>query len=47
MAVLPTLSRRFGLGKASFFGDWTLPVVALILVGLWVAVARLLVRELT
>jgi hypothetical protein len=45
--LLPTLSRRFGLGKASFFGDWTLPFAALVLLGLWVVVARLLVRELT
>jgi hypothetical protein len=44
--LLPTLSRRFAFGKASFFGDWTLPVAAIVLLGLWVAVARLLVREL-
>jgi hypothetical protein len=45
--LLPTLSHRFGLGKASFFGDWTLPLAAIMLLGLWVAVARLLARELT
>jgi hypothetical protein len=45
--LLPTLTRRFGLGKASFFGDWTLPVAALLLLGAWVATVRLLVRELT
>jgi hypothetical protein len=45
--LLPTLDRRFGLGKASFFGDWTLPVAALVLLGVWVAAARLLVREST
>lgn len=45
--LLPTLDRRFGLGKASFFGDWTLPVAALLLLGVWVASARLLVREST
>ena len=33
---------RFGLGKASFFGDWTLPVAALLLLGVWVAIVRLL-----
>jgi hypothetical protein len=45
--LLPTLSRRFGLGKASFFGEWTLPVLALLLLCVWVATARLLTRELT
>jgi hypothetical protein len=45
--LLPTLARRFGLGKASFFGEWTLPVLALLLLGVWVATARLLTRELT
>jgi hypothetical protein len=45
--LLPTLSRRFGLGKAALFGDWTLPVLALLLLGVWVATARLLLRELT
>ncbi len=45
--LLPALSHRFGLSKAPFFGDWTLPVAAIMLFGLWVAVARLLVRELT
>jgi hypothetical protein len=45
--LLPTLSQRFGLGKASFFGDWTLGAAALALLGVWVATARLLRRELT
>jgi hypothetical protein len=45
--LLPTLSRRFGFGKALFFGSWTLPVLALVLVGVWLATARLLLRELT
>ncbi len=45
--LLPALSRRFGLGKASFFGDWTLAAVALLLLGVWVATVRLLRRELT
>ena len=44
--LLGTLDERFGLGKASFFGDWTLPVAALLLLGVWVAVVRLLLREL-
>jgi hypothetical protein len=45
--LLPTLSHRFGLGKASFFGDWTLLVAALLLLGVWIAAVRLLARELT
>jgi len=45
--LLPTLSRRMGFGKAPFFGTWTLPAAALLLVGLWIGVGRLLVRELT
>lgn len=44
--LLPTLDTRFGLGKASFFGDWTLPVMAILLIGIWVATIRLLDREL-
>jgi hypothetical protein len=45
--LLPTLSRRMGFGKALFFGTWTLPAAALLLVGLWICVGRLLIRELT
>src|SRR5438552_2888732 len=45
-SLLPDLSRRFGLGKAPFFGAWTLPAMALLLLGVWVAAIRLLVREL-
>jgi hypothetical protein len=45
--LLPSLTHRFGLGKASFFGDWTLPVAALLLLGVWVGAIRLLLRELT
>lgn len=45
-ALLPSLDHRFGLGKASFFGDWTLPVLALMLLGVWVAALRLLLRTL-
>jgi hypothetical protein len=46
-SLLPELTRRFGLGKASFFGTWTLPVAALLLLGVWVGAVRLLLRELT
>ncbi|HTR89998.1 MAG TPA: hypothetical protein VMG62_07810 [Solirubrobacteraceae bacterium] len=45
--LLPTLSERFGLGKATFFGDWTLAAAALALLGVWIATARLLWRELS
>jgi hypothetical protein len=45
--LLGTLDERFGFGKASFFGDWTLPVAALLLLGVWIATLRLLGRELT
>jgi hypothetical protein len=44
--LLPTLSRRFGFGKAPVFGTWTLPVVALALIGVWFGAFRLLAREL-
>jgi hypothetical protein len=42
--LLPTLDTRFGLGKAPFFGDWTLPVLALLLAATWVAAIRLILR---
>jgi hypothetical protein len=45
--LLGTLAERFGVGKASFFGTWTLALMALLLLGVWVAAVRLLVRELT
>ncbi len=45
--LLGALDRRFGLGKASLFGDWTLPAMALALLGVWIATVRLLARELT
>jgi hypothetical protein len=45
-ALLTTLDYRVGLGKSSIFGDWTLPVLALVVLALWVAVARVLIREL-
>jgi len=44
--LLPTLSQRFGLGKATFFGDWTLPAMALMLLAVLAAALRLLLREL-
>jgi hypothetical protein len=44
--LLPTLSTRFGLGKAPFFGGWTLPFAALLLLGVWAMTMRLLWREL-
>jgi hypothetical protein len=44
--LLPVLSRRFGLGKASIFGTWTLPAVAALLLCVWAAAVRLLAREL-
>jgi hypothetical protein len=45
--LLPTLDTRFGLGKASLFGDWTLPVLAALLLAVWAATIRLVWRELT
>jgi hypothetical protein len=44
-AMLPVVSTRFGLGKSSLFGGWTLAAAAAVLLALWVAVARLLLRE--
>jgi hypothetical protein len=44
--LLPSLEHRFGLGKASVFGDWTLAVLALMLLGVWIATIRLLLREI-
>ncbi len=45
--LLPVLDERIGLGKSPWFGDWTLPVLALLLLGVWVGTLRLLLRELT
>ncbi|HEY1775093.1 MAG TPA: hypothetical protein VGG41_02935 [Solirubrobacteraceae bacterium] len=45
-SLLGTLDLRFGLGKSPIFGDWTLPLIALVALALWFAVARLLWREL-
>jgi hypothetical protein len=44
---LSVLAQRFGRGKAAFFGAWTLPACALVLLGLWALSVRLLGRELT
>jgi hypothetical protein len=44
--LLGALDTRFGLAKASVFGDWTLPVVALLALALFAAVTRLLLREM-
>jgi len=43
-SLLGVIDRRFGLGKAGFFGDWTLPACVALLVASWAAVLRLLVR---
>jgi len=45
-SLLGALDLRFGLGKSSIFGDWTLPVIALAALALFGAVTRVLVREL-
>lgn len=45
--LLSTLDQRFAFGKATFFGAWTLPVAALLVLLVWVAAVRLLRRELT
>ena len=45
--LLGTLDQRFGLGKAPIFGDWTLPVLALVALALWIVAVRFVVRELT
>jgi hypothetical protein len=44
--VLPTIARRFGYGKSSLFGTWTLPVMFLLLLAVWAGTIRLLAREL-
>jgi hypothetical protein len=45
--LLGALDSRFGLGKSPIFGDWTLPVLALVVLALWIVVVRFVVRELT
>ncbi|MFI5037257.1 MAG: hypothetical protein ACHP93_02120 [Solirubrobacterales bacterium] len=44
-SLLGALDRRFTLGKAGLLGGWTFPICALMLLGVWVTVVRLLVRE--
>lgn len=44
-SLMPVVAQRFGLGKASAFGTWTLPALALVLAGLWIAAVRLLLRS--
>jgi hypothetical protein len=44
--LLPVVNRRFGVGKASFFGPWTLPFVVVLVVLLWIGTLRLVLREL-
>jgi hypothetical protein len=44
--LLPTLAHRFARGKTGFFGTWTLVVVALVMLAVWAAAVRLLIREL-
>jgi hypothetical protein len=44
--LLGAVDRRFGIGRASFFGAWTLPVLALVLLSLWVFTVRFLGRML-
>lgn len=44
--LLPVLAERFGLGKSSVFGTWTLPAMALLLGCVWIGALRLMAREL-
>ena len=43
--LLPVLDKRFGWGKAPFFGTWTLPFVAACALVLWVGALGLAARE--
>lgn len=45
--LFPSLVKRFGLGKAAFFGDWTLPACIVLTIAAWAGTARLLIREST
>jgi hypothetical protein len=44
--LLPTLLHRFARGKSGFFGTWTLVLMALLVLAVWAAAIRLLIREL-
>jgi hypothetical protein len=44
-SLLGALDQRFTLGKAGLLGAWTFPLCALMLLGVWVTVVRLLVKE--
>lgn len=44
-SLAPLIAQRFGWGKASLLGTWTLPLLAVVLLGVWVAAIRLLLRE--
>jgi hypothetical protein len=44
-ALAPVVAQRFGLGKSSVFGTWTLPLLVVVVVGVWLAAIRLLLRE--
>jgi hypothetical protein len=44
--LLPALAERFGLGKAAFLGAWLLPLAAILLLAVWIAAIRLLMREI-
>lgn len=43
--LLSVLAERFGVGKSPYFGAWTLPVVALLLLVVWAATLRLVLHE--
>jgi len=42
-SLFGVIDRRFGLGKAGFFGDWTLPACVLLLLVTWAVAIRLVV----
>jgi hypothetical protein len=44
-SLLGVIDERFGLGKAGFFGDWTLPACVVLLAAAWALAIGLLVRD--
>jgi hypothetical protein len=44
--LMDGIAHRFGIGKVSFLGAWALWACAALLLALWVATLRLLIREL-